>query len=228
MQLSLHIYTPCVYKTFSQVKEMWLQGGAGWSDRPLERRSWSGLLGGGVLGDSLGALRHGVLGQLTGEQQPDGGLDLPTGDGGTLVVVGQTRGLRCNTFENVVDKGVHDGHSLGGDTSVRVDLLEHLVNVDAVALLPPALLLLVSLGDAFLGFASLLGSLPGGFRGHGVSVSDAGSERSVRALPVAPGARVSEVQGQNFRFIAAILAQRYIIPQKTSTDWWIRACGLVA
>ena len=37
----------------------------------------SSLLGAGVLGDSLGALGHGVLGQLTGEQQADGGLDLP-------------------------------------------------------------------------------------------------------------------------------------------------------
>lgn len=125
------------------------------------------LLGGSVLGDGLGALRDGVLGQFTREQKPDGGLDLPTGDGGTLVVVGQTRSLGSNTFENIIDKGVHDGHSLGGDTSVRVNLLEHLVDVDAVALLPPALFLLVSLADALLGLASLLGGLSGGFRGHG-------------------------------------------------------------
>ena len=39
------------------------------------------LLGGGVLGDSLGALGHGVLGQLTGEEQPKGGLNLPRGNG---------------------------------------------------------------------------------------------------------------------------------------------------
>ena len=46
------------------------------------------LLGAGVLGDGLGALRHGVLGQLTREEEPDSGLDLPGGDGGPLVVVG--------------------------------------------------------------------------------------------------------------------------------------------
>ena len=35
------------------------------------------LLGGrGVLGDGLGALGDGVLGQLAGEDEPDGGLDL--------------------------------------------------------------------------------------------------------------------------------------------------------
>ena len=37
------------------------------------------LLGGGVLGHSLGALGHGVLGQLTGEEQTNGGLNLPRG-----------------------------------------------------------------------------------------------------------------------------------------------------
>ena len=35
----------------------------------------------------------------------------------------------------------------------------NLVDVDGVALLPPALLLLVSLGNDLLGFASFLGSL---------------------------------------------------------------------
>ncbi len=39
------------------------------------------LLGAGVLGDSLGSLRDGVLGQLTGQKKPDCGLDLSTGDG---------------------------------------------------------------------------------------------------------------------------------------------------
>ena len=39
------------------------------------------LLGAGVLGDGLGALRDGVLGQLSGEEEPDSSLDLPGGDG---------------------------------------------------------------------------------------------------------------------------------------------------
>ena len=116
------------------------------------------LLGGSVLGDGLGALRHGMLGQFTWQEQPDSCLDLPRGDGGTFVVMSQARSLSCNTFKDVIHERVHDGHSLGGDTSVRVDLLQHLVDVDAVGLLPPALLLLVALGDRLLGLAGLLGS----------------------------------------------------------------------
>ena len=41
----------------------------------------SQLLGAGVLGDGLGALRHGVLGELPGQHQAHGGLNLPGGDG---------------------------------------------------------------------------------------------------------------------------------------------------
>ena len=45
-----------------------------------------------------------------------------------LVVVGQSGGLACHTLEDVVHEGVHDAHGLGGDASVRVDLLQHLVD----------------------------------------------------------------------------------------------------
>ena len=70
------------------------------------------LLGAGVLGDGLGALRHGVLGELTGEEEPDSGLDLARGDGGPLVVVSQTGGLGGDPLEQVVNERVHDAHGL--------------------------------------------------------------------------------------------------------------------
>ena len=117
------------------------------------------LLGRGVLGDGLGALRDGVLGQLTGQEQPHGGLDFPGGDGGSLVVVGKTGGFGSDTLKDVVDERVHDGHSLGADTSVGVDLLEDLVDVDGVRFLPLlAFLFAITLGDG-------LGSLACLFRG---------------------------------------------------------------
>ena len=125
------------------------------------------LLGAGVLGHSLSSLRDGVLGQLSGQEKPDRCLDLPGGDGGPLVVVSQTGGLSSDPLEDVVDERVHDAHGLGGDTGVGVDLLQHLVDVDGIGLLPLSLLLLlVTLGDGFLGFARLLGSLSGGFGRH--------------------------------------------------------------
>ena len=52
-----------------------------------------------------------------------------------LVVVSQFGGFSGNSFKDVIDKGVHDAHGLGGDTSVRVDLLENLIDVDGIALL---------------------------------------------------------------------------------------------
>ena len=89
----------------------------------LEKGRWGSkavgnrLLGAGVLGDSLGSLRDGVLGQLSGQDQTDGGLNFPAGDGGTLVVVGKTGSFTGNTLEDIVDEGVHDSHSFARDTS---------------------------------------------------------------------------------------------------------------
>lgn len=104
----------------------------------------SSLLGAGVLGHGLGSLGYGVLGQLTGQEETDSGLDLSAGDGGPSVVVGQTGGLSGDTLEDVIHEGVHDRHGLAGYTSVRVDLLEDLVDVDGVRLPPPPFPLLVS------------------------------------------------------------------------------------
>jgi len=107
-----------------------------------------------------------VLGQFTGQQETNGGLDLPAGDGGTLVVVRQTRSFRGDTLEDVVDEAVHDAHRLAGDTGVGMYLFQHLVDVDRVTFLPPALLLLVALGNVLLGFSGLLGRFTAGFRWH--------------------------------------------------------------
>ena len=81
----------------------------------------SGSLGAGVLGDSLGALRHRMLGQLPGQQQTHCGLDLPGCNSGALVVMCQARRLARDALKDVVDEGVHDAHSLGRDAGVRVD-----------------------------------------------------------------------------------------------------------
>ena len=115
------------------------------------------LLGAGVLGDSLGAFRDSVFGQFTGEEEPDGSLDLPGGDGGPLVVVGQAGSFSSDTLKDIVDEGVHDAHGLGGDTSVGVDLLQHLVDVDGIGLLALVTAFLSVLGDSLGGLSGFLG-----------------------------------------------------------------------
>ena len=117
------------------------------------------LLGGGVFGYSLGSFGDGVFGQFSGEEKSDSGLDFPGGDGGPLVVVGKTAGLSSDALKEIIDKGVHDAHGLGGDTGIGVHLLENLVDVDGIRFLPLlVLLLLVTLGDSLGGFSCSLGS----------------------------------------------------------------------
>ena len=129
------------------------------------------LLGAGVLGDSLGTLRDGVLSELTREEEPDSSLDLTGGDGGPLVVVSESAGLGGDSLEQIVDERVHDGHGLGGDSSVWVDLLEHLVDVERIGLLPLLALAfalatasLLGLGGVDLSLARLLDILSNGFK----------------------------------------------------------------
>jgi hypothetical protein len=98
------------------------------------------LLGGSVLGDGFGALGNGVLGQFSGEEKANSGLNLPGSDGGALVVVRQAACLGGDALEDVVDKAVHDGHGLAGDSGIGMNLLEDLVDVDAVGFLPLLLL----------------------------------------------------------------------------------------
>ena len=104
-----------------------------------------------------------MLGQLTRQQEPDSGLNLPGRDGGPLVVLGQPGGLAGHPSEDVVDKAVHDGHGFGGDAGVGVDLLEDLVDVDGEGLFPLGL----SLG-LFVRGGGLFDGLFGAFGGsHG-------------------------------------------------------------
>lgn len=71
------------------------------------------LGGGGELGDGLCAFGHGVLGQLSGKEESDSGLDLSGRDGLPLVVEAKARCLTSDPLEDIVHKGVHDRHSLG-------------------------------------------------------------------------------------------------------------------
>jgi hypothetical protein len=102
-----------------------------------------------------------VLGEFTREHQTDSGLDLAAGESRLLVVSGELSGLGGDTFEDIVDEGVHDGHSLLRDTGIGVDLLEHLVDVRGIRL--DALLVLLATGCLLGG---CLSGLLGGCLGH--------------------------------------------------------------
>ncbi|KAL5102787.1 hypothetical protein TcWFU_009553 [Taenia crassiceps] len=96
--------------------------------------SYLRLLGADVLGHSLGALRHRVLGQLTRQQQTHSSLNLPACDCRLLVIMRQPARLSGNPLEDVVHEGVHYRHRLRRDARVRMHLTQHLVDVDGVAL----------------------------------------------------------------------------------------------
>ena len=107
-----------------------------------------------------------MLGQLSGEEKPDSRLDLPGSDGRPLVVMGETGGLSGDSFEDVVDERVHDAHGLGRDSGVRVNLFQHLVDVDGVRFLSLLLLFLVSGSTGGLSLTRLLRALGGNFGRH--------------------------------------------------------------
>ena len=119
-------------------------------ERP-KRLDRSRFLVGGELGDGLGSLGDGVLGELTRKSKSDGGLDLAAGERLLFVVSGKFTGFVADALEDVVDERVHDRHSALGDTGVRVHLFQHLVDVGGVRL------------DTSLsaGGAGLLGALSG-------------------------------------------------------------------
>ena len=62
------------------------------------------LLGALVLGDGLGSLGDGVLGEFTGEDEANGGLDAPGGHGGLLVVLDQVSCLTGDPTKSVGDE----------------------------------------------------------------------------------------------------------------------------
>ena len=65
-----------------------------------------------------------MLRQFTRQDEANRGLDLAGRDGRLFRIGRELRGLGGNTFEDVVDKRVENGHGLVRDTRVWVDLLK--------------------------------------------------------------------------------------------------------
>ena len=117
-------------------------------------------MGAGVLGDGLGSFGNGVLGELTGEEESDGGLDLAGGESVLLVVSDKSGGLVGDLLEDVVDEGVHDGHGSLGDAGLGVNLLEDSVDVDGESLGS------LSSSSRSLSLSVLSGGVSSGFSSH--------------------------------------------------------------
>lgn len=119
--------------------------------RSVEYADMDDLFGSGVLGDGFSALADSMLGQFSREEKADGSLHLAATDGRFFVVLRQARCFVGDALEDVVDETVHDRHSATRDASVRMNLFEHLVDVDSVALLPPPIPLLAPTWSRGLG-----------------------------------------------------------------------------
>ena len=101
-----------------------------------------------------------MLGELTWEEESDGGLDLTGGESVLLVISDESSTLSGDLLENIVDERVHDAHGSLGDTGLGVHLLEDTVDVDREGLGSS------SLRGGLLGSGSLGGSGLSGFLGH--------------------------------------------------------------
>lgn len=108
------------------------------------------------LGHSLGSFRDSVLGKFSRKHQSNCRLDFTRRKSRLLVVSGKLSGLSGNALKDIVNERVHDGHSLLRDTSVRVNLLQHLVDVRRVRL---DSLLVLAATSSLLGRGGFFGSL---------------------------------------------------------------------
>ena len=73
-----------------------------------------------------------MLGELTGEDKSNSGLDFAGRQGGLLGAASQLGGLLGDSLEDIVDEGVQDVHASLGDSDGGVHLLQHLVDVRRV------------------------------------------------------------------------------------------------
>jgi len=107
-----------------------------------------------------------MLCEFAGQNQPHCSLNLARRDSRLLVVRSQLGGLARDAFKDVVDKRIHDAHSLVRDASIGMNLLEDLVDIRRVGLLSRGLLLLDAFARGSLWFLLFLadGSLACGRR----------------------------------------------------------------
>ena len=83
--------------------------------------------------DGLGGFGDGVLGEVSGELEADGGLDFSGAHGGLLVGAGKSGGLGGDLVEHILDEGVQDLDRLGGEGETLLGVLVDAVDVGVEA-----------------------------------------------------------------------------------------------
>ena len=86
-----------------------------------------------VLRDGLGALGDGVLGELAGEDEADGRLDLAATECLRLREAADVGGLVADALEEVRDEVAHDSHALGRSMKALVPVTIIIAVVGVVA-----------------------------------------------------------------------------------------------
>ena len=90
-----------------------------------------------------------MLAEFAGENETDGGLDFGGTDSALVVDTSKVTGFSNHSFEDIRDEGVHDSHTLLGNTTIGMDLLEDLVNVGSVGINLGGSSLLLFFGGGF-------------------------------------------------------------------------------
>merc|ERR1719171_1480113 len=105
-------------------------------------------LGTGELRHRLRSLRHGMLRELSREDEAESRLDLARGHRLLLVHLHELSSFARNLVERVHHEGIHDAHRLLRHTNLRVNLLQGAVDVGVEVQL--RLLLLLAVLNALL------------------------------------------------------------------------------
>ena len=86
------------------------------------------------LGDGLGSLDNGVLGEFSWEEESDGSLDFSGGESMSSAVSDESAGFGLDSLGEIVDEWVHDAHRSSWDTGLLVNLSEDSEDVDGEGL----------------------------------------------------------------------------------------------
>ena len=88
-----------------------------------------------VLRYCLSAFTDSMLCKLTRKEKSNRRLDLAWGDRFPLVMVSKSWCFASNSFEDIIDEGIHDAHRSAGNTNIWMNLLQNSIDETSITLL---------------------------------------------------------------------------------------------